>query len=243
MVDIDKLSSVLGIKCVRASAVVVDKNDNVSFAWGQTATLAYVQEVSDQQDISSCKTFVWSGAPETVDGYGVIVEPKYPLATKTTIVSSDWYWDVQVTAPRDALHLHQLLRPPRRTKSCPRSQAGTKNARRVPCRLSRCTHGGADQTIRSLLHRSTQESFMATALTTYKVITPVQRDKYYKRGASIEPLRRRRGSAPCSRRDRRWASSLRRLPVSPAHDPRRVHRRQDDGPGAPGLRQAARRRP
>jgi hypothetical protein len=98
-IDLNQLSTVLGVKCVRAAAVQVDKNDNVSFVWGQTATLAYVQEVSSQQDLSSVKTFVWTGAPETVDGYGVIVEPKYPLSTKTTLVSSDWFWDQRITAP------------------------------------------------------------------------------------------------------------------------------------------------
>jgi hypothetical protein len=98
-VDLTQLSAILGIRCVRASAVQVDKNDSVSFVWGQTATLAYVQQVSSQQDLSSVKTFVWTGAPETVNGYGVIVEPKYPLNTKTTIVSTDWSWDQRITAP------------------------------------------------------------------------------------------------------------------------------------------------
>ncbi len=98
-INMDQLSAVFGIRCVRAAAVQVDKNDNVSFVWGQTATLAYTQPVSSQEDISSVKTFTWTGAPDTVDGYGVIVEPKYPLSTKTQIVSTDWYYDIQVTAP------------------------------------------------------------------------------------------------------------------------------------------------
>jgi hypothetical protein len=97
--DLNQLSTVLGIRCIRANAVQVDKNDAVSFVWGQTATLAYVQDVSSMQDLSSVKTFVWTAAPETVNGYGVIVEPKYPLSTKTTIVSTDWYWDQRITAP------------------------------------------------------------------------------------------------------------------------------------------------
>jgi hypothetical protein len=97
--DMDALSRLLGIKCVRASAIQVDKTDAVSFVWGLTATLAYVQDVTSQQDLSSVKTFVWTAAPETVEGYGVIVEPKYPLSTKTTIVSTDMYWDMRITAP------------------------------------------------------------------------------------------------------------------------------------------------
>jgi hypothetical protein len=99
MIDLNKLSSVFGVKCVRGAAILYDKNNVPSFVWGQTATLAYVKEVSDQADISSAKTFVWTGAPNTMGGYGVITEPKYPLAAKATLVSADWYWDVKVTAP------------------------------------------------------------------------------------------------------------------------------------------------
>lgn len=99
VLDLNVLTAMFGVKCVRASAVQVDKGDNVSFVWGQTATLAFVQDVSDQMDISSVKTFTWTGAPETVDGYGVITEPKYPLSTKTTLVSTDWYYDMRITAP------------------------------------------------------------------------------------------------------------------------------------------------
>lgn len=98
-IDMDGLSRVLSIKCVRASAIQVDKNDAVSFVWGQTATLAYVQEASDQNDLSSFKTFVWDGAPDTVSGYSVMVEPKYPLSSRASIISADWYWDIQNTAP------------------------------------------------------------------------------------------------------------------------------------------------
>ena len=98
-ITLDNLSNVFGIRTVVASAVSVDKNDIVSFVWGQTAVLAYVQDVADQTDLSALKTFVWTGAPQTVDGYGVIVEPQYPLSSKTTLVSSDWYWDIRITAP------------------------------------------------------------------------------------------------------------------------------------------------
>ena len=99
ILDMDSLSRILNIRCVRASAIQVDDSNVVKFVWGQQAVLAYVQTVSDQEDISSVKTFTWSVAPDTVDGYGVIVEPKLPLSTKAQIVSTDWYWDQKVTAP------------------------------------------------------------------------------------------------------------------------------------------------
>lgn len=98
-ITLDDLSTVFQIKTVVASAIQVDKNNNVSWVWGQSAVLAYVQPVSSQQDLSALKTFTWTGAPSTVDGYGVLVEPKYPLSTKSTLVSTDWYWDIRITAP------------------------------------------------------------------------------------------------------------------------------------------------
>jgi hypothetical protein len=98
-INMSQLSAVLGIRCVRAAAVQVDKNDAVSYVWGQNVVIAYVQPVSSQADLSSLKTFTWSAAPDTAEGYGVIVEPKYPLSTKTTLVSTDWYYDIRVTAP------------------------------------------------------------------------------------------------------------------------------------------------
>lgn len=98
-ITLDDLSTVFGIKTVVASAVSLDKNNVVSWVWGESAVLACVQDVSDQQDISALKTFVWTAAPDTVDGYGVITEPKHPLSSKSTLVSSDWYWDVRITAP------------------------------------------------------------------------------------------------------------------------------------------------
>jgi hypothetical protein len=98
-VNLAQLSAVLGIRCVDAAAVQVDKNDAVSFVWGQNAVLAYAQDASSQYDLSSFKTFVWTAAPETVDGYGVITEPKFPLSSKATLVSTDWYWDIKNTAP------------------------------------------------------------------------------------------------------------------------------------------------
>lgn len=96
-ITLDDLSTVFGVKTVVASAVLLDENDNQSFVWGQNAILAYSQQVADQEDLSALKTFTWDAAPETVSGYGVIVEPKYPLSTKTTLVSTDWYYDMRVT--------------------------------------------------------------------------------------------------------------------------------------------------
>jgi hypothetical protein len=98
-ITLDDLSTVFGINTVVASAFQVDKNNVGSFVWGQSAILAYVQDVSSQNDLSALKTFVWTAASQTVDGYGVLVEPQYPLSSKTTLVSTDWYWDVRITAP------------------------------------------------------------------------------------------------------------------------------------------------
>ena len=81
-----------------ASALLLDKGNNPSFVWGLTAVLAFVQPVADQQDVSALKTFDWTGAPDTVGGYGVLEYPDPYLSAKTDWISVDWYWDIRVTA-------------------------------------------------------------------------------------------------------------------------------------------------
>ena len=49
-------------------------------------------------DLSALKTFSWSGAPLTVDGYGVMEFPLPDLDAKADVVSVDWYWDTRITA-------------------------------------------------------------------------------------------------------------------------------------------------
>jgi hypothetical protein len=51
------------------------------------------------KDVSFGKSFVWTDAPLTIDGYGVIIA-RHPDATaKADLLGVDWYSDEKITAP------------------------------------------------------------------------------------------------------------------------------------------------
>ncbi len=97
-ITLDQLSQVFGIPCYRAAAVALDKNNVISYVWGVSAVLAYVQNATSMNDISALKTFDWVAAPGTVGGYGVVEFPDPQLDAKSDIISCDWYWDTRITA-------------------------------------------------------------------------------------------------------------------------------------------------
>ena len=113
IIDLDKLSSVFGVKCVRAGALKADQTMTASWIWGNHAFLGFSKANPDRNDVSCSKTFVWAGgkgpgpdgstgnsdgAPGTVDGYGVLewIEPH--LSEKKYWQSVHWYYDIKVTA-------------------------------------------------------------------------------------------------------------------------------------------------
>jgi hypothetical protein len=97
-ITIEQLTQVFGVQCVRAAAVSLDKGNNASYVWGVNALLVSVQQASSMDDLSALKTFSWSAAPMTVDGYGVLEFPLPDLDAKGDVVSVDWYWDTRITA-------------------------------------------------------------------------------------------------------------------------------------------------
>ncbi len=103
-ITLDQLSQVFGVTCVRAAAISLDKGNNASYVWGTSAVLAAVQQASSMDDMSALKTFSWSSAPMTVDGYGVLEFPLPDLDAKGDVVSVDWYWDTRITA-QETLYL------------------------------------------------------------------------------------------------------------------------------------------
>lgn len=103
-ITLEQLSQVFQIKCVRAAAVQLDKNNVASYVWGTNAVLAYSQDASSMNDLSALKTFDWAAAPGTVGGYGVLEFPDPDLDAKSDIISVDWYWDTKITA-QETLYL------------------------------------------------------------------------------------------------------------------------------------------
>jgi hypothetical protein len=110
----DDLAKVFGVeKVMVGSAVSLDKGNNVSFVWGKNIVLGYVKAAQDEDgqpagrnygDLSSCKSFVWTGAPGTIGGIGTIIERKQPQASKADLVSVDFYYEQMITA-QETLYL------------------------------------------------------------------------------------------------------------------------------------------
>jgi hypothetical protein len=108
-ITLEQLSTVFRIKCVQASAILLDRANTASWVWGSNAFLGFAQSAPTQEDISCAKTFVWTGGvagdggsiagpPSTVDGYGVLEWIDPHLAKKKYWQSVDWYYDIRPTA-------------------------------------------------------------------------------------------------------------------------------------------------
>lgn len=98
VIGFDQLSTLFGVKVVPASAIQLDATNTPSWTWGTMAILAHIEPVSSQQDLSPVKTFSWTSAPDTVEGYGVLEWPDPHLSTKKDWGSVDWYYDLKATA-------------------------------------------------------------------------------------------------------------------------------------------------
>ena len=101
-----QLAQVLGVdKVVVASAVQYD-GVNPSFLWSNMALLVYVSPTVGAagvlsglgtegsigpKQLSFGKSFTWTGAPGTVDGYGVVIGRHPDITAKSDIVGVDWY--------------------------------------------------------------------------------------------------------------------------------------------------------
>jgi hypothetical protein len=94
----DFLSTLFQLKVVVASAVQLDAQNVASWVWDTLAMVAHIEPTSSQQDLSPVKTFSWTSAPDTTEGYGVLEWPDAHLSKKTDWASVDWYYDMKPTA-------------------------------------------------------------------------------------------------------------------------------------------------
>jgi len=127
-INLDQLTSVFGVKCVRASALQMSQNNTPSWIWGNHAFLGFSKASADRNDVSCAKTFVWAGgqipgtdggqgmslpaAPGTIDGYGVLEWLDGHQSKKTYWQSVDWYYDIQVTAQETGIPLLNVISAP-----------------------------------------------------------------------------------------------------------------------------------
>lgn len=108
VIDVDKLSSVFGVKCVRAGAVQISQNNTKTWVWGNNAFLGYAQPAPSMQDLSCMKTFSWTGEGDGgaqtglvapgADGWAVLEWLDAQLSKKTWWQSAEWYYDTKVVA-------------------------------------------------------------------------------------------------------------------------------------------------
>jgi hypothetical protein len=95
-----------------------------SFIWSNFALFCYVTptvgaagvigaegSVGPKQ-LSYGKSFTWTGAPQTVDGYGVLVARHPQVSAKSDIVSVDWYSTEELTAPEAGYLVTNVLAVP-----------------------------------------------------------------------------------------------------------------------------------
>jgi hypothetical protein len=112
VVTVQQLATLFGVDQVVEAAAVKDNGDGTqTFLWGNVAILAYVDKtqlaagVIGQEGLVGPKTicfgksFVWTSAPLTIDGYGVVIGRHPDVTAKADIVGVDWYSDEKLTAP------------------------------------------------------------------------------------------------------------------------------------------------
>jgi hypothetical protein len=105
-ITMPQLQEVFGLPIVDAGAVITDGAGNDSFVWGNNAYVAYLQEVSDQEDLSVAKTFV--DTTQGLAGYEVLEYPDPYLSTKKDWVNGNMYYDVKLTAPETCFNFQNV---------------------------------------------------------------------------------------------------------------------------------------
>lgn len=100
-ITLQQLSQVFEIPCYLSSArkKVAGLGGAKSFAWTTGIVwIGYSTPSPSMQDVSFAKTFLWSGAPDTVGGIGVESYDLYPPGRKGRAVDVHfWHSDVKIT--------------------------------------------------------------------------------------------------------------------------------------------------
>ncbi|HEY6349611.1 MAG TPA: hypothetical protein VI636_09400 [Candidatus Angelobacter sp.] len=98
-VTLADLAAVFGIeRCVLASAIQLDANNNASFVWGKHVILAYCQPNPTPADVSFGKTFVWTQAPGTVGGFSTEIARETPASKKADELATHFYYGQVATS-------------------------------------------------------------------------------------------------------------------------------------------------
>lgn len=101
IIGLAELSAYFAMRVELAAAIKVsaDASATASTVWDPDDVLiCYVDASPSEEDISFMKTFVWTQAPATVGGYGVVVGRDADPTAKTETVGVDFYYDQKITA-------------------------------------------------------------------------------------------------------------------------------------------------
>lgn len=83
---------------VNLSSARQEIGDALQFLWPDTVWIGYVNPTPNREDVSFAKTFLFSGAPDTVGGVGVERSPVFPASRKAESVDVHyWHSDAMVT--------------------------------------------------------------------------------------------------------------------------------------------------
>jgi len=87
------------VELASAVKVTADASVTPSTVWDpEDALICYVDPTPSQEDISFMRTFVWTQAPGTIGGYGVVVGRDPDPTAKSDTVGVDFYYDQKITA-------------------------------------------------------------------------------------------------------------------------------------------------
>ncbi len=112
VVTVQQLATLFGVdRVVEANAIKDNGDGTQTYLWGNVAILCYVDPAVmsagvigaegqvGPKTVSFGKSFIWTDAPLTIDGYGVVVGRHPDVTAKADIVGVDWYSDEKITAP------------------------------------------------------------------------------------------------------------------------------------------------
>jgi hypothetical protein len=103
IIGVPQLAAFFGVeRFLVARAVQVSAAGVPSFVWGKHAIVLYVSQTPTMADISAVKSFVWRGAPGTIDGIGVVTGRNADPTAKADIVGGDFYYDQKLVGAETA---------------------------------------------------------------------------------------------------------------------------------------------
>jgi len=102
-VSSEDLASLFEVQNLLVSKAIYDDGAGAkNYCLGKHAILCYVNPVATPRSVSFMKTFLWRGAPGTVEGFGVEIGRATPASRKSTFVTVHKYYGQKIVSTRAA---------------------------------------------------------------------------------------------------------------------------------------------